>query len=694
MQLSDLTSKTEESKWRVNFNEIKLRKMPLNDSNSCSNQSSATRKMLEKKLRSYCNIKILKKRLPICEWLPKYRLSYLQHDLVAGITVALTGIPQGMAYANLAGLPLQYGLYTSFMGLFVYGLFGSMRMVHIGPTSMMAILILDHVLVGGPAFAVWLSFLSGCVEMLLGVFRMGALVNFISLPVASGFSSAASVIVIVNLFKSILGLKFSSSSFLELVYKLLTHIPHTNYWDLILGIGCFVTLITLKKLNEKVKTFGKGQKPLPKWQRGCLSIIWFFLTARNALVVLVAAITAYILVSAGHKRLTLSADLEAGLPEFSFPSLTVEVEEKTLNFFQICRELGWGVALVPLVAILQHIAIAKSFAQGKTVDATQEIFTLGLCNVMGSFVSAFPVTASFSRTALNVSTGIKTTLAGAFTGVLVLISLGVLAPTFHYIPKATLAAVIINAVFTMIEYEMVPQLWRTKRSDLAVWIITFVGCLLFEAEYGILIGIAFSLMVLLYTTYKPSLNLQNCNLPEGEVVIIETDRALYFPSVEYTRYKVNKMTRDGTMFPVIFDGSHMCGADFTTAQGLKRLIEDFKKRNRCIIFANFKGDVLTVIKSVNPPNFIHCETSEELKIAIQASYSRILEKPSKSESDSNVDIEAGSESPAVEQQKYAKTTIHHINSESAVPLLPSSNNLADGPDSPDSVANGTVTFNV
>lgn len=566
--------------------------------------------------------------VPIVGWLPRYRIGYLQPDLVAGISAALTVIPQGIAYANLAGLPLQYGLYTSFMGLFTYCLLGTMSMIHIGPTSMMAILILDHVRVGGPAYAIWLSFFSGCVEILFGVLRLGTLVDFISLPVASGFSSAASVIVIVNLFKGILGLKFSSSGFLDLTCKLIQHIPDTNKWDLSLGLICTVVLIFLKKFNETLKALFKSPKFVSGWNHFGLSLIWFAVTARSAIVVLVAAVISYFLACEGLNYLTLSADVVPGLPHFHFPPLHVERDGEPLGFIEICEDLKWSIVLVPLVAILQHIAIAKSFANGKVVNATQEVITLGLCNILGSFVGAFPVTASFSRTALNVASDIKTPLASSFTGGLVLIALTLLAPTFRYIPKSTLSAVIINAVFSMIDYEIIPKLWKTKRSDLVVWFTTFFGCILLGAEYGILTGIAVSLLILLHTTAKPNIRFHKsrgfCSESGtviGEVVIVEPDRAMYFPSVEHARNELNQRIGESGdhLLPVIFDGTLISGVDYTAAEGFKRMVDDFEKRGGAIIFTNFKDSVLRIIRSTDPPNFVHCTTTSDIFEAVQGS---------------------------------------------------------------------------
>ncbi|XP_029172772.1 sodium-independent sulfate anion transporter-like isoform X2 [Nylanderia fulva] len=400
-----------------------------------------------------CNLKgLFLRRIPIVTWLPLYSWGKLLQDILAGLTVGLTAIPQGIAYAIVAGLPAQYGLYSSFMGCFVYLVFGSSKDVTVGPTAIMALLVQKHVIKLGEDLAVLMCFLSGAVITVLGVLHLGFLVDFISMPVICGFSNAAAIIIAASQLGTLLGIKGRSESVIDAISKVIDHINEIQLWDTVLGVCSMMVLVLLKQLPGK-----KSGRPFEKF-------MWLLSLARNAIVVMIGTIIAYVLFSYDIKPFQITGNITEGLPPLSLPPFTVTKGNETYTFVMLIGEYGSSIISIPLIAILESIAIAKAFAKGKTLDANQEMLALGLCNVFGSFVRSMPVTGSFTRTAVNNASGVKTPMGGMITGTLVLLACGLLTSTFKFIPKATLAAVIIIAMFYMFEIQTFIVLWRTKRN--------------------------------------------------------------------------------------------------------------------------------------------------------------------------------------------------------------------------------------
>lgn len=258
--------------------------------------------------------KCIYKCFPITCWLPSYSCDSLLRDTIAGLTVGLMVVPQGLAYATIAALPLQYGLYSAYMGCFIYCIFGGSKDVTLGPTAIMSLMV-NHYAMGEPLYAIALTLYCGIVQLLLGVLRLGFLVRFISLPVISGFVSAAAITIGFGQVKSLLGLKHIPRDFIPNVKGTFEHIKETNPWDLLLGCCCIVLLLILKKLNRIKWDENESDTTL---QRVCRKFLWLISTGRNALVVLLAAAIVKAVQSAGGKTdtFTLTAQVKSGIPGF------------------------------------------------------------------------------------------------------------------------------------------------------------------------------------------------------------------------------------------------------------------------------------------------------------------------------------------------------------------------------------------
>ncbi|KAL6437168.1 hypothetical protein ACFW04_005030 [Cataglyphis niger] len=563
--------------------------------------------------------KLASRRIPILAWLSKYDSEKFFSDLIAGITVGLTVMPQGLAYATLAGLEPQYGLYSAFMGAIIYAIFGSCKDITIGPTALMALMTHDYVQGKNADFAILLAFLSGCLQLLMACLRLGVLIDFISIPVTVGFTSATSVIIVASQLKGLLGLKISSQGFLDTLTKVFQNIDDTNPWDAGMSLSCIVILLLFRKMKDvKLNNVGKKSKIFTK-------TIWLISTARNAIVVVICSAIAYKYDSSeSGSPFILTGPVRSGLPPFGFPPFSTRVNNQTFTFTQMCSELNTAIVLVPIIAVLGNVAIAKAFMNEGKVDATQELLTLGICNVLGSCASSMPVTGSFSRSAVNHASGVKTPMGGLYTGILILLALSLLTPYFYFIPKASLSAVIICAVIYMIEYEVVKLIWKSNKKDLIPMFVTFLFCLIIGVEYGILSGVGINLMFLLYPSARPTVHIDKCTTDSGaDYLLVTPGNSLYFPAVDFIKQSVGNagIKQGSSQVPVVVDCRYILGADFTAAKGIKTLINEFSNRKQALYFYNPRSDVVTVLKGACGDEFQYVSTQEELSYLLSTTQS-------------------------------------------------------------------------
>uniref|UniRef100_A0A1B0DCH0 SLC26A/SulP transporter domain-containing protein n=1 Tax=Phlebotomus papatasi TaxID=29031 RepID=A0A1B0DCH0_PHLPP len=510
--------------------------------------------ILRKQCSGFCDKSTLLKRLPILNWLPKYQLNYLFSDFVAGLTVGLTAIPQGIAYAVVAGLEPQYGLYSGFMGCFMYFLFGSCKDITI--------------------------------------------VQFISVPVTAGFTSAAAITIASTQLKALFGLPGHANDFIEAWSNFFQHISDIQLWDTVLGVITVICLLVLKKMNS-----------IQRWR-----VFFRYLSlSRNALAVISGTVLAYLLFTFNDTTpFTLTGNVVSGLPPFQPPPFTTTVNNETVPFSEMIKTLGSGIVAIPLVSILESVAVAKAFckyyfkglrkAKGKTVDATQEMIALGMCNIMGSFVLSMPITGSFTRTAVNNTSGVRTTLGGVFTGILILLALGFLAQTFYFIPKTTLAAVILAAMFSMVEYELLFKLWRTRRIEVLPFMVTLIACLLLGLEYGIVIGVGVNILFVLYSTARPSTPHDIRKISDTEVLVVSPDQSLVFSAAENFKYKVLKYTLNApdTLSLIVLNGHYVQSIDFTAAMNLNTLVGDLKIMGKSLVFWNWPRQCVGLAWRISP----------------------------------------------------------------------------------------------
>ncbi|XP_042559798.1 sodium-independent sulfate anion transporter [Clupea harengus] len=542
---------------------------------------------------SCCSLRTLQTWIPILTWLPKYNLRWLQMDIIAGATVGLTTVPQALAYAEVAGLPVQYGLYSAFMGGFFYCVLGTSKDVTLGPTAIMSLLC-SFFIEGDPVYAVLLTFLCGVIQASMALLKLGFLLDFISYPVIKGFTAAAAVTIGFGQVKNLLGLKNVPRQFFFQLYYTFQKIPEARLGDVVLGVSCMVLLIVLMKMKSTLPPLSEEHTATV---RAAHKLVLSAATVRNALVVVGAAIMAFALEAPNRHYFTLTGKTSKGLPPFRPPPFSEITPNGTIiSFTDMVLDIGGGLAIVPLMGVLESIAIAKAFGSQNNyrIDPNQELFAIGVTNIMGSFVSAYPVTGSFGRTAVNSQTGVCTPAGGVITGVIVLLSLAYLMPVFYYIPKASLAAVIICAVTPLFDYHHVIQLWRVKKLDLVPFMVTFLVSF-WEIQYGIVGGLLVSGAMLLYNEARPKIK-----VTDHDFLLMELDSGLSYPAAEHLSHVIyNHALLVCPPRSVVLDCHHVSRIDFTVVNEVRDLIQQFRLQNVTLIFSGLKDCLLEVFKAAD-----------------------------------------------------------------------------------------------
>lgn len=529
----------------------------------------------------------MKKYIPILDWLPNYKKKNLSGDLSAGITVGVMLIPQGMAYAMLAGLKPIYGLYAATVPLILYAIFGTSRQLAVGPVAVVSLLIASGVgalaEIGSDSFlemAILLSLMIGVFQLIMGIFKVGFIVNFLSHPVLSGFISAAAVYIAFSQMKHVLGISIPRGKVHETAYNIYLKFGEINKYTLAVGLGGIVTIIVLKKINKRI--------PFP------------------LVVVLLGMGVGYALgLDAMPYNVSIVGDVPDGLPSFTVPTVTYEAVTSLLP-----------IALtIALIGFTESIAVAKSIQKkhkNYEIDASQELLALGIANIGASFFQAFPTMGGFARSAVNDQSGAKTNLAGIISATVVILTLLFLTPYFYYLPNAILASIIIVAVFGLIDFKEAKHLWKTDRRDFAMFIITAIATLTLGVEQGIMVGVGVSIVGLILRVSYPHMaelgldeqsrkylnveRFEHIN-PADEILIVRLDAQLFFANTRYFLDKLKSLEeKRGDIKAVIIDASGVNGMDSSAVHAISDLVEDYQKRNIRFLMTSVKGPVRDILR--------------------------------------------------------------------------------------------------
>ena len=522
----------------------------------------------------------IRKIIPILEWLPNYEKSFLKGDLIAGITVGIILIPQGIAYALIAGLPPIYGLYCALVPQVIYAIFGSARQVAIGPVAMDSLIVATGVstlaLAGSESYieiAILLAFMVGTIQFVLGVFSLGFIVNFLSRPVITGFTSAVALIIGINQFRNLLGVDFVQSDQIhELLEDIWLKISFYNLPTTIIGMIAVAIIFVFRKIDKRIP---------------------------SALIVVVLGIVIMRFFGKNLTDVSIVKNIPSGLPSFGIP--TIELEQ--------IRELFPIALTLVMVGYLETISIGKSQETKQDVykvRPNQELIALGLSNIFGSFFKAYPTASSFSRSAINQESGAKTGMAAFISVVMVIITLLFFTPLFYYLPKAILAAIIIVAVFALVNIKEAAFLWRANNLDFWLLISTFIATLFFGIEYGITVGVGLSLVVLIFRTSRPYVvelgKVPDANfyrnkerfeevIIDDDILVFRFDAQLFYANSSYFRDKMDEMAdkKGKALKLIVLDSESINRTDSTGVEMLKERIKFYQKKGVLFYFAGAKG---------------------------------------------------------------------------------------------------------
>uniref|UniRef100_T1PFV2 Sulfate transporter family protein n=1 Tax=Musca domestica TaxID=7370 RepID=T1PFV2_MUSDO len=556
----------------------------------------------------------LRNKLRILNWIGRYNVEWGINDAIAGITLGLTIIPESIACALLAGLPARYGLCSAFVGPLIYLFFGSIDKVIIGPTSLVALVSVQFT-VGKPIeFAFMLTFLSGVVQLIMSSLRMGFIFEFISMPVIKAFSSATAILVIESQIKVLLGIKYLVAGLIESVETLFLRYGEANTGDLVMGI-CAIAFLVLFELLEKVADRGKGNRI---WKVTCRYLSF----SRTTLIVVITAIVSYVwLQSEPQVPYALSRNALSGLPNITLPVFTIETPEKTYSFWDMIAEMNVGIIVIPIIGILTNLSIGKLTPKGM-VDTNHELMTLGLCNVFGSCFQSMPTSGAFTRYAISTACGLKSPMANLYSGIIVLLALVFLSPYFNYIPEATLAAILICSIFTLLDFKLPLRLWRESKRDFGVWVICFFVSVLCGVEVGLFVSLIINVAHLLYLWARPEISVKIQEVDDMQYICVTPGNGIYFPAINHLRAKVLKAAMQAEFqIPVVIDCHKVTGLDFTAAQGFVKLAGGLKceddeqsgGRSTEALLVLYRLDVSLQKLIDNVDNLVFCESPDKIR---------------------------------------------------------------------------------
>ena len=505
----------------------------------------------------------LKKYIPVLDWLPNYHPSWLRVDLLAGLTTAAVVIPQSMAYATIAGLPVEVGLYAALTPMLIYVLLGTSRVLSVSVTSTISMLtaaVLVTVVPGGdPAqvmlAAVTLAMLVGLLLILAGVLKLGFLANFISDPVLTGFKAGIGVVIFVGQIGKAIGILVPKGGFVETVVATIQGLGDANWAAILVALLMLVILILLPRFNRRI--------PAP-------------------LVAVAVGIVAALILNRAGAHVELVGTIPSGLPSFQMPDLS------------LVSALLPGAAGIALMSFVESIAAARAFAEedDPPVDADQELLALGFANVAGGLFQAFPGGGGTSQTAVNQQSGAKSQLASLTTALTVALTLLFLAPLVSLIPKPVLAALVLVAAAGLVKVGEFQAIGQIRRAELSWALIAFVGVLLLGTLEGILVAVAVSLLSLVYAANHPPVYAMGRKLgadvfrrldehPNDEVLpellIMRTEGFMNFASVPRTRERIQELIHETNPQVMILECSAVPDLEYTA---LKKLVNMEKKLDR------------------------------------------------------------------------------------------------------------------
>jgi SulP family sulfate permease len=531
--------------------------------------------------------------MPALGWLPAYRRTDLGADVSAGLLLAVLLIPQSMAFALLAGLPASSGLYAATVPAIVYAFFGSSRHVNVGPAAIISLLTFSGVAaLADPGtseyigLALLLMLLVGVIQLGLGLIRAGFIARFFSQAVLSGFTSAAAIVIALTQIENLLGLEVEGGAPITTLLAVGREIQNIHWTTAAVGLGSLTLLIAYRVFVPRlparlILSAARFPAPLILVIGGTLLVWGLGLDAAGVHVV---------------------GDIPRGLPEPSLP----ELDRGAI------LDLAPAAVAITFIGYVQSISVARTIAvrEKDAVDANQELHALGLANIAGAFFSGFPVTGSFARTAVNYQAGSRTQVSGLTAAGLILLTLLVLTPLFYYLPNAVLAATIIVAVSGLVNVREARHYFDVRRLDGLTVAATFVVTLAIGVAWGVIAGLAFSLVVFIWRSTDPHAVEAGYDELEDHVraigdeadvitfpntLILQISAPLYFANIEELARRIELAAAEREDLEwVVLDFTGVVDVDAVAVDLLEDLLRSYRAAGVTVLFAGVRGHVLDV----------------------------------------------------------------------------------------------------
>ncbi|SMO33922.1 SulP family inorganic anion transporter [Fodinibius sediminis] len=536
----------------------------------------------------------LKKTFKIVDWLPSYSPSKLRGDLSAGLTTGIMFIPQGMAYAVIAGVPPIYGLYAGVVPLLIYPLLGTSKNLSVGPVAVDMLIIAAGVsLLAEPnssryvSLAILLTMMAGGMQLVMGSMQLGAVFNFFSRPVIAGFTLAAPLIIAFTQLNNLLGIELSNTQYIiTVIEEVILKFDQIHLETLLWGSGAIVALVIVKYLKSNIPA---------------------------SVIILAISIVSAWFFNANTMGIQLVGDIPMGLPPFSFPQIN----------FNNMRELLPTALTLALVQFMIVASLGRTFAKrhNYVIDANHELVAIGASNFLGSFFQSIPVSGSFSRSAASEQANVQTPLANIITSGVIIATLLLLTPVFYYLPMPVLAAIIIVSALNLIDISEFTFLFTTKKSEGFIAIFTAVCTLFIGIQEGILLGIVASMVNILYKYSRPNVAelglipgthlFQNIDRQSNAqrikgIIILRVDASFSFINADFFRDYIVKKTREKNSHTkyVIIDGSTINTLDTTAIDQLKSMATTLRNWDIELYITGLKGPVRDIISKSGMRSFL------------------------------------------------------------------------------------------
>ena len=539
--------------------------------------------------------------LPVLDWGRRYDLDKLSGDLVAAVIVTIMLIPQSLAYALLAGLPAEAGLYASILPIVLYAIFGTSRTLAVGPVAVVSLMTaaaigklgdqgIDYV-----TAALTLAFLSGVFLLILGLFRLGFLANFLSHPVIAGFITASGILIATSQLKHILGVKASGDTLIEMLHGLWSHLGEINWITVVLGVAATAFLFWVRSgLKPLLVRLGLG-KTLSDMGAKAGPVI--------AVVATTLAVWAFGLADRG---VDIVGSVPQSLPPLTLPSFHPQV---------LTAMIGPAI-LISVIGFVESISVAQTLAakRRQRVDPDQELIGLGAANLGASVTGGFPVTGGFSRSVVNFDAGARTPAAGAYTAVGLAIAALMLTPLIYFLPKATLAATIIVAVLSLVDFSILKRSWVYSKADFAAVSVTILLTLALGVEVGVSAGVVISIFIHLYKSSRPhmavvgqvpgtehyrNVDRHDVTLHDG-ILSVRVDESLYFANARNLEDRIYDMVAEREdLRHVILMCSAVNEIDLSALESLEAINTRLGARDITFHLSEVKGPVMDALKTTH-----------------------------------------------------------------------------------------------